>query len=119
MVSDEPSMPIFTASTPMSTATARTCPTIASAGTGVMPSTTTVFCQVIAVIAVMPWTPQRANAFRSAWMPAPPPESEPAIDSTLGVRVVAVAIAVKHMRRPRAYPRGAVSVGIGPEALRT
>jgi hypothetical protein len=32
----------------------------------------------------MPCTPQRANAFRSAWMPAPPPESEPAIDSTVG-----------------------------------
>ena len=42
-------------------------------------STPTVFCAVIAVIAVVPCTPQRANAFRSAWMPAPPPESEPAI----------------------------------------
>src|SRR5436190_18528667 len=27
----------------------------------------------------MPWQPAAANAFRSAWMPAPPPESEPAI----------------------------------------
>ncbi len=77
-------MPILTASTPMSDATARTWPTIASGGTGVTPSTATVFCQVTAVIAVMPWTPQRANAFRSAWMPAPPPESEPAIESTAG-----------------------------------
>ena len=42
----------------------------------------TVFCAVIAVIAVIPCTPQAANALRSAWMPAPPPESEPAIDST-------------------------------------
>ena len=50
------------------------------------PSTATVFCAVIAVIAVMPCTPQRANAFRSAWMPAPPPESEPAIDRTRGTR---------------------------------
>ena len=49
-------------------------------------STPTVFCAVIAVIAVIPWTPQRANAFRSAWMPAPPPESEPAIDRQVGVR---------------------------------
>src|SRR3954467_14153019 len=32
----------------------------------------------------MPCTPQRANAFRSAWMPAPPPESEPAIERTAG-----------------------------------
>ena len=38
------------------------------------------------VIAVIPCTRQRANAFRSAWMPAPPPESEPAIESTRGMR---------------------------------
>ena len=48
--------------------------------------TPTVFWAVIAVIAVMPWTPQAANAFRSAWMPAPPPESEPAMDRTRGMR---------------------------------
>ena len=75
-------------------------PTIASGGTGVTPSTATVFCHVSAVIAVMPWTPQRANAFRSAWIPAPPPESEPAIDSTRGMRVGAASIAVKHRHRP-------------------
>ena len=38
-------------------------------GTGCTPVTPTVFCAVSAVIAVIPWTPQRANAFRSAWMP--------------------------------------------------
>ena len=37
------------------------------------------FCAVSATIAVEPWTPAAANAFRSAWMPAPPPESEPAM----------------------------------------
>ena len=47
--------------------------------------TPVVFCAVSAVIAVIPWTPQRANAFRSAWMPAPPPESEPAIERTAGI----------------------------------
>jgi hypothetical protein len=40
---------------------------------------------VIAVIAVVPCTPERANAFRSAWIPAPPPESEPAIDRATGI----------------------------------
>ena len=30
--------------------------------------------------------PAAANALRSAWMPAPPPESEPAIESTHGMR---------------------------------
>ena len=32
-----------------------------------------------------PCTPARANALRSAWMPAPPPESEPAIDRHTGI----------------------------------
>jgi hypothetical protein len=77
-------MPILTASTPMSSTTARTCSTMKAPGTGCTAVTPTVFWAVRAVIAVMPWTPQRANAFRSAWIPAPPPESEPAIDSTAG-----------------------------------
>ena len=70
----------------MSSATARTCATITSGGIGWIAVTPTVFWAVIAVIAVIPWTPQAANAFRSAWMPAPPPESEPAIERTRGMR---------------------------------
>ena len=34
---------------------------------------------VSATIALMPWQPSAANAFRSAWIPAPPPESEVAM----------------------------------------
>src|SRR4051812_24023352 len=68
----------------MSSATVLTCSTMNSPGTGWMPVTPTVLWAVSAVIAVIPCTPQRANAFRSAWMPAPPPESEPAIDRTAG-----------------------------------
>src|SRR4051794_2966548 len=49
-----------------------------------MPVTPIVLCAVNAVIAVIPCTPQRAKAFRSAWIPAPPPESEPAIERTAG-----------------------------------
>ena len=79
-------MPIFTASTPMSLATARTCSTMNSPGTACTPVTPSVFCAVNAVIAVMPCTPQRAKALRSAWIPAPPPESEPAIERTAGTR---------------------------------
>jgi hypothetical protein len=81
-----PSIPILTASTPMSCATARTCARISSGETASTAVTPTVFCAVMAVTAVMPWTPQAANALRSAWMPAPPPESEPAMDSTHGGR---------------------------------
>src|SRR5436190_14192603 len=59
---------------------------IVCGGIGWMSMTPMVFCAVMAVIAVMPWTPAAANALRSAWMPAPPPESEPAIERTRGVR---------------------------------
>jgi hypothetical protein len=41
--------------------------------------TDAVFCAVSATSTDMPWTPDAANAFRSAWMPAPPPESDVAI----------------------------------------
>ena len=85
MVVASPSMPIFTASTPRSSATAATCARMTSAGTGEIARTSTVFCAVIAVMAVVPWTPAAANALRSAWIPAPPPESEPAMDSTTGI----------------------------------
>ena len=57
---------------------------IASGGNGWTAVTATVFWAVTAVIADMPCTPQRAIAFMSAWMPAPPPESEPAMERTRG-----------------------------------
>ena len=85
MVGRSPSMPIFTASTPMSPATALIWAMIISGLIASIKSTPTVFWAVIAVIAVMPWTPQAAKAFRSAWIPAPPPESDPAIESTAGI----------------------------------
>ena len=53
-------------------------------GRGSIARTSRVFCAVTAVIAQSPWTPNDANVRRSAWMPAPPPESEPAIVSTEG-----------------------------------
>ncbi len=76
----------------MSVATASICATIISGGTPVTMSTPTVFCAVSAVIAVIPCTPQRANAFRSAWIPAPPPESEPAIARQVGTRSASMAV---------------------------
>src|SRR5829696_9007656 len=42
-----------------------------------------VFCAVIAVIAVHPYTPSAENIFKSACIPAPAPESLPAIDSAI------------------------------------
>ena len=46
--------------------------------------TPSVFCAVTAVIADAPYTPIAAKVLRSAWMPAPPPESLPAIVSARG-----------------------------------
>ena len=55
--------------------------------------TPTVFCTVTAVIAVMPRTPRALNVFRSAWIPAPPPESEPAIVRARGRESVRAHVA--------------------------
>jgi hypothetical protein len=46
------------------------------------------FCTVTAVIADMPCTRQARKVLRSAWMPAPPPESEPAIVRAVGGEAV-------------------------------
>src|SRR5262249_6262907 len=40
-----------------------------------------------AVITLIPNTRDAENVFRSAWVPAPPPESEPAIVSALGTPI--------------------------------
>ena len=70
----------------MSEATALTWSRIISGGTVWTETTRAVFWAVSATIAEVPWTPQRANAFRSAWIPAPPPESEPAMVIATGIR---------------------------------
>jgi hypothetical protein len=44
-----------------------------------MPKTPRVFWTVTAVTALMPNTPWAWKVLRSAWMPAPPDESEPAM----------------------------------------
>ena len=96
----------------MSASTARTCASTISAGTICTAVTPIVLCAVIAVIAVIPCTPQRANAFKSAWMPAPPPESDPAIESTLGVCVCEVTVTptlTPSSHSKRALPRQARS----------
>src|SRR5919206_3007851 len=48
-----------------------------------MSVTPMVFCAVVATMAVVPYTPQRKKALRSAWMPAPAPESLVAMLITL------------------------------------
>src|SRR5690242_11271683 len=72
-------------------------------------------------MAVVPWTPARANAFRSACIPAPPPESEPAIDRQTGMRPWS-GTAAKDRRgratvrfaRLRTGPAAGVVLGLAP-----
>src|SRR6266545_434897 len=78
------SIPVLAASTPRSVATARICAPTTSAGTSETPVTPLVFCTVIEVMALIPHTPSTANVLRSAWIPAPPPESDPAMVSARG-----------------------------------
>lgn len=89
-ISAENSMPVFTASAPMSESTLRIWAPTASGSTGNTPWTPTEFWAVTAVRAELPWHPSRAKVLRSAWMPAPPPESDPATVSTRGGAVSAL-----------------------------
>ena len=75
------SIPVFAASTPMSDATARTSSATVPGEIASKPWTPSVFWTVTAVMAVIPKTPNAEKVLRSAWIPAPPPESLPAIES--------------------------------------
>ena len=70
----------------MSLATASICATTMRGAMATQSSTATEFCAVTAVIAEVPWTPWAAKVRRSAWMPAPPPESDPAMVRTTFMR---------------------------------
>ena len=72
-------MPVLTASTPMSDTMASICAVTNAAGSVSMPVTPRVFWAVMAVSAEVPYTSRAAKVLRSAWMPAPPPESLPAM----------------------------------------
>src|SRR6266545_2497032 len=72
-------MPVFAARTSKSVTTARSCLRISPTGRGKIESTERVFCAVTHVTTDVPCTPIEANDLRSAWIPAPPPESLPAI----------------------------------------
>src|SRR2546428_12280511 len=69
----------------MSVATARIWSPTVCGDSSSYPCTPSVFWMVTAVIAVMPNTPRALNVLRSAWMPAPPPESLPAIVNARGL----------------------------------
>src|SRR5690606_9875641 len=59
-----------------------------SGGTACTPCTPIVFCAVRAVMTDVPNAPNAWKVFRSAWIPAPPPLSLPAIVSAIGMAVM-------------------------------
>ena len=78
------SMPVFTARTSKSSSTVWTCWRTNDGCIATTPRTSFVFCAVTAVRAQVPCTRWAAKVFRSAWTPAPPPESDPAMLSAVG-----------------------------------
>ncbi len=78
------SIPDFTALGGSSAKTASICRRTIFGVAGWMPKTPLGFCAVRQVMAVVPWTPRAEKTFRSAWMPAPPPLSDPAMVSARG-----------------------------------
>ena len=78
------SMPVFTALGGSPANTASICSRTILGVAAWMPRTPFGFCAVRQVMAVVPWTPRAEKTFKSAWMPAPPPLSEPAMVSATG-----------------------------------
>ena len=76
------SMPVFTASAPMSLSTTSICWAMKEGSMPITPCTPSVFCAVSAVMAVAAKPFIAVTALMSAWIPAPPPESDPATIST-------------------------------------
>src|SRR5574340_21822 len=77
----EDSMPVLTAATSKSSKTASSCDAMMAGGNSKTSVTSAVFWAVTAVMTDMANTPLADMALMSAWIPAPPPESEPAIVS--------------------------------------
>src|SRR6202167_3906982 len=83
-VAAEASIPVFTAATGRSCRTASICRSTKAGSMTRTPRTAVLFWAVTAVTTLVPKTPRAANVFRSAWIPAPPPESEPAMVRATG-----------------------------------
>ena len=84
MFSAENSIPVFTAAGGSSSNTASICWRSIFGEHGSTAKTRRGFCAVRQAMALAPWTPSAAKVFKSAWMPAPPPLSEPAMVSATG-----------------------------------
>ena len=79
------SIPVFTAAISRSSLTELICAIISWSGIMWILWTPRVFWAVMAVTAVAAYPPWTVILLISAWIPAPPDESEPAIDKTTGL----------------------------------
>ena len=100
MMSALDTMPIFTASGRMSRNTQSSCCATNSGVASSTPDTPVVFWAVRAVMALMPYTPRQVMVFRSAWIPAPPLESLPAMVSTFFIHMPPLFCRQKNSERP-------------------
>ena len=85
IIAAENSMPVFAETTGKAEHTASICLPTNPFGVGAIPVTPSGFWAVRQVIALVPKTPRAENVLRSAWIPAPPPLSDPAIVMATGV----------------------------------
>src|SRR2546427_2983827 len=99
MIGAVDSIPILIASAPKSESTESICRATNSGGRLNTPWTPSEFWAVTAVTTDMPKTRNAENVLRSAWMPAPPPESDPAM-----VRAFGTVIDLRSIRRPALRP---------------
>ena len=83
MIAASLTMPILTASGRMSPKMQSICWATNSGEAFSMPYTPVVFCAVRAVMALIAYMRWAVMVLMSAWMPAPPEESEPAMVSTV------------------------------------
>ncbi len=82
------SIPILAPSTRTSASNVSSCSVTKLAGTLWIPVTPVVVWATSAVTTAMPYPPKAENALRSAWIPAPPLGSVPAMDSKLEIKAV-------------------------------
>ena len=101
------SIPVFAAPGRMSESTASNCSRTCLPESGHELHTPRLFWAVMAVTTAHPKTPSAENVLRSAWIPAPPDGSEPAIVSATGAVVVVAS---------SGGPRSAPSAALFPEA---
>src|SRR5881296_1005394 len=92
MIGAVDSIPILIASAPKSARTESICLATNSGGRLNTPCTPSEFWAVTAVTTDMPKTRNAENVLRSAWMPAPPPESDPAMVSAFTILITSGSI---------------------------